>query len=691
MVDPGGVQDQPQTADADPSFAAVGPDVGAGADARGGPSRLNGTGAGLAQVGSDLTVHQCTPAFAAVWNNTADALVGLPLSDLPLPEDVVAAARRVLESRTSAHLEATVSPLCPTHGARGRRLDVALEPWDIGPTPSEAAPQGPGVLILLFETAVESDTGPSGDKPDTDYRLIAENQSALVVKVGADHRFHYVNPAYCRLFGRTRDELIGRTFMPMVHEDDRDSTLAALESLNRPPHIAYLEQRAWTVRGWRWLSWQNTAVVDDTGHVLSVIGVGHDITERRVAREEQQRNLANLRAFFNLSQDLLVVLNPRGRILETNTAVTSRLGWSRADLVGRSVFRLLSRWPRVVPRRRMRAILSGAGHGEQFMLVTRDGETVLVESRMVEGSWNGAPALFTSSRDLSELALMREKFERVFLDNATMMVISEPRSGRILDVNGSFLRALNLDREDVLGRTSVDLGLFASDEARLQILGDAITGRHSSPTEVGVRLPDGGHAVVQWSTATISSGGTDYLLTMLTDVTQQQELMAQLEYRANHDGLTGALTRQKGTADLEKETQRAQRQKHPTTIVLLDIDNFKAINDQLGHVTGDRILVEVVARLSERVRQTDSLVRWGGEEFLVILPDTDATGGGQLAEALRAAVERVAVAGGDRVTISLGVATWRPGESLEEWVNRADAAMYQAKRAGRNRVVLAPD
>ena len=124
-----------------------------------------------------------------------------------------------------------------------------------------------------------------------DYRLLVENQTDLVVKVDPDGRFLFVSPSYCTTFGKSREELLGQQFMPLVHEDDRAATAKAMENLCRPPHTAYIEQRAMTRDGWRWLAWSDTAVLDDQGQVVAIIGAGRDITERKEA-EEIRRSLS---------------------------------------------------------------------------------------------------------------------------------------------------------------------------------------------------------------------------------------------------------------------------------------------------------------------------------------------------------------------------------------------------------------
>jgi len=121
------------------------------------------------------------------------------------------------------------------------------------------------------------------------YRLLVENQTDLVVTVDLEGHFLFVSPSYCEMFGKKESELLGKQFMPLVHEDDREQTVKAMEALFAPPYSAYMEQRAMTSDGWRWLAWVDTAVLDEHGKVQSIIGVGRDITAQKVAEEEQKK------------------------------------------------------------------------------------------------------------------------------------------------------------------------------------------------------------------------------------------------------------------------------------------------------------------------------------------------------------------------------------------------------------------
>jgi diguanylate cyclase (GGDEF)-like protein len=163
-----------------------------------------------------------------------------------------------------------------------------------------------------------------------------------------------------------------------------------------------------------------------------------------------------------------------------------------------------------------------------------------------------------------------------------------------------------------------------------------------------------------------------------------------LEDLAYRDELTELPNRRGSARQIDVLISRARRHGHQLALLLIDADRFKSVNDEHGHAVGDIVLRELAARLRERVRREDVVGRWGGEEFVVALPETTPDGAAAVAESLRAAISRAAVDAGDaslHMTVSIGVAAWT-GEELDDLVARADTALYAAKAAGRNRVVL---
>ncbi len=169
----------------------------------------------------------------------------------------------------------------------------------------------------------------------------------------------------------------------------------------------------------------------------------------------------------------------------------------------------------------------------------------------------------------------------------------------------------------------------------------------------------------------------------------------ELETVAALDGLTGCYNRRFGLARLREEFARVLRMEAPLSVILFDLDRFKAVNDAWGHLTGDRVLMHSARQARKVLRQGDVLIRYGGEEFLAVLPFAGAEEAAEAAERIRRAIAESPVPNGREeipVTVSAGVASWpqAPAESELELVDLADAALYLAKRSGRNRVVSRP-
>ena len=173
-----------------------------------------------------------------------------------------------------------------------------------------------------------------------------------------------------------------------------------------------------------------------------------------------------------------------------------------------------------------------------------------------------------------------------------------------------------------------------------------------------------------------------------------------LETLAQHDPLTNSLSRTEILYRVSEEIDRSRRNKHSFALLEMDIDHFKNVNDQLGHHVGDEVLINLVRHYQEALRSIDSVGRIGGEEFLILLPETEAEGAAQIAERLHNhianAINVTSALTPVKITISVGVAVFNPNENpglargivLNELISKADLAMYQAKNEGRNRVAF---
>ncbi len=161
-----------------------------------------------------------------------------------------------------------------------------------------------------------------------------------------------------------------------------------------------------------------------------------------------------------------------------------------------------------------------------------------------------------------------------------------------------------------------------------------------------------------------------------------------LTHQATTDAVTGLPNRQWFDQSLANEIARAQRHGRPLSLVLLDLDNFKRVNDIHGHPVGDRVLHELGARLSAQARRSETVARIGGEEFAWILAETDGEDAFTAADQVRAAIASAPFVDVGPLTVSAGVSTLTAGGTSERLIAEADAAMYEAKRGGRNRTVL---
>jgi diguanylate cyclase (GGDEF)-like protein len=200
-------------------------------------------------------------------------------------------------------------------------------------------------------------------------------------------------------------------------------------------------------------------------------------------------------------------------------------------------------------------------------------------------------------------------------------------------------------------------------------------------------VAEGNESLESWAVNLIMLNAVTFLFYALTIMRKR------LRQEARTDSLTNSLNRRGITKKIEHELSVYSRHKNPFSIIIIDADNFKNINDTYGHSWGDLVLIDLVKVISGRLRDIDYIGRWGGEEFLVLLPHTDTKGAKTVAESMREDIEKLKVRkeGEDievRFTISIGVSTIDDtDETIEAVINRADNALYEAKETGRNKVI----
>ncbi|OJA05791.1 sensor domain-containing diguanylate cyclase [Halomonas sp. QHL1] len=263
----------------------------------------------------------------------------------------------------------------------------------------------------------------------------------------------------------------------------------------------------------------------------------------------------------------------------------------------------------------------------------------------------------------------------------------------IVDVNTDYQRLWGGSREDWLGAAPIVVEQEAANQQIVAQLGDEINANANggfegiSGREVS-RRHDGSRRHIEWRITAMGpryNSATTLVLTQ-RDVTEQMEKEAQLKRLATTDMLTGLVNRSQFDAVLKSEVNRQHRYARPLSLIMLDLDYFKQINDSYGHDVGDQVLVALADLLKCNLRKADCCVRWGGEEFMLLAPETSLEQAVRLAEKIRGAIKHTDFPIQGSVTASFGVVEVHSQEPVKSVMKRVDNALYLAKEKGRDRV-----
>lgn len=286
------------------------------------------------------------------------------------------------------------------------------------------------------------------------------------------------------------------------------------------------------------------------------------------------------------------------------------------------------------------------------------------------------------------LARSEEKFRSVIDCTLTGMhfFTLEPTGDLVLTgANPAADRILGISHGPLLNKRADDIFPVYIGEELLDIH-RRVAGGELGPQSFEQRIQRDG--ATKYYSMRIYRTGAGTIAAEFTDITKQKMLQNKLQELSDKDPLTSLFNRRKLYELLAIESGRAKRHAHPLSLILFDIDFFKLINDTHGHDIGDAVLVTIARIIAETLRATDMFVRYGGEEFIVVCPETDMAGAAVLADKVRSVIERHSFAEATRVTISAGVSQFESDDSIEDVIKRADTCMYKAKESGRNRVVV---
>jgi diguanylate cyclase (GGDEF)-like protein/PAS domain S-box-containing protein len=421
---------------------------------------------------------------------------------------------------------------------------------------------------------------------------------------------------------------------------------------------------------------------------------------------------AVLEAQSKLGQGIAIVDIETEKILYANEALARMSGYAVDEILALPSF--LSVMPPAAAKplddNRRRRLAGADDEPAQWETVIngKDGKRLDVEIAVKDVAV-GAPLMVALVRDITERKAveraLRETEERhsIVLGALHEGVLMVDRLGRILAANPAAQRILDPEGPELIGNTISAPGWQAVHEdgspmsaEEFPVSTTLATGEPRSGEILGLYRPDGTHTWISVSTQGVFREGEELpraCVISVTDVTERRRFEAELRFLADHDALTGLPNRRRFHEELQRHLAFTGRYGGEGAALLLDLDNFKYLNDTQGHKAGDQYLMTVARVLRERLRQTDVVARLGGDEFGVLLPAAGPVQARKVAEVLQSAVrEHTPIVNGQPVKLStsIGIACFGRGAAEpDEILAAADVAMYEAKEAGRDRIGMA--
>jgi diguanylate cyclase (GGDEF)-like protein/PAS domain S-box-containing protein len=542
----------------------------------------------------------------------------------------------------------------------------------------------------------------------------------------ASSRYQIVNEAFVRERGMSRDRILGHSPLELAPKTPqaRRSMEEDLSVLRGTP-LQKEEGGQHPATGELYFQLVMKGSCLDTQGKPVIVGINVDITDLRnselqlkAALEQLQQHHQQTLDFVQRVVDLLpypvYVKDAQSRYLMVNEAMARDHGMPREQLLAQMGL------PAEIDARQMRALFEEDGRalaGERILyedhgihsLTGKECFRIVAKGCCINAF--GDPVIVGGSVDLTELRMAERELKSAYKREVRLRECSLEFVQRLIDVipdpvyikknnsqyvmvNSAFAEYHNLSKQELISPSMpLELGTDQAREISRHEDDMVLDGGEILKEEHTVRKATGEEIFrIVCKRNSVYFDGTPVIVGIDHHVTQWRLVERELNRLAMEDSLTGMSNRRHFQNDAQQALARARRHHEMLSLLMLDIDHFKEINDRWGHQAGDQVLVEMGQRILASMRNTDLPARWGGEEFVILMPHSalnDALAIGERLR-LRMANDPVIVPNGEiRVFISIGVTQWEPEQSLEDLVARADLALNNAKARGRNLVVTA--
>ncbi|WDP88455.1 MAG: EAL domain-containing protein [Desulfobacter sp.] len=552
------------------------------------------------------------------------------------------------------------------------------------------------------------------------FRGLVEAANSIILSLDREGKITYINPFGLKFFGYAPEELMGRSpvgrIVPERNSRGKSAGFMA-DILDDPEHYACHANENIKKDGTRaWVSWTNKGIVDDQGDLLEVLCVGNDISQIKAMEaeldshrrhledlvKERTRELEKATETLALSRDRLREAQRIGRLgdferdivtgaLYCSHGLNRIFGWEGSDCPGYQDFIDVvhpedREW---VDGELSKIIKKKGDYDLEYRIVLGDGrEKIINEIGEVQTGDKNMPRKITGIiQDITELKAFRDEIElagKVF-DNAVEGVVVTDREGTIEFVNKGFTIITGYSAEEALGQNPNMLKSDRHDPQFYEDMWAALEQDGHWAGEIWNRRKNG-EAYPEWLsiTAITNYQGTPVrYMSVFNDLSDIREREEQLLFQANYDALTGLPNRTLLRDRIQMAVRRTSREDMGLAVIFLDMDDFKHVNDALGHAKGDLLLQQFAGRLLGAVREQDTVARYGGDEFVILIPDTNDTDIiGMIIDRIKTSMERSFPIDGKEffLGVTMGVTLCpRDGKDPDTLIANADMAMYRSK------------
>ena len=526
----------------------------------------------------------------------------------------------------------------------------------------------------------------------------------MLIALDAAGRVQLVNRKGCEMLGLPEADILGKDwfdhFLPVrIRNGVREAFGQMLEDNVAP--VEYQENVILTHDGEeRIVAWHNTILRDEAGKMNGVLSSGEDVTESRRAEQALRDSRERLRLLLDSMAEAAYGIDADGNCTFVNRAFLKIMGYrDESEVLGKSIHALIhhshadgSIYPGSDCKIHRAYLANQAINVSDEVFWRKDGVAIPVEywsnpivtDDRVVGAISTFIDITRRKRAEAQIGLAAKVFEQ----SGEGIVITDAQ-GTIIMVNQAFTAITGYSEAEALGQTPGMLASGRHDQAYYRAMWETLAREGRWQGEVWNRRKDGSLYPESLSIIRVlgAQGEVLHYIGIFSDITRHKETQAHIQRLAHFDPLTGLPNRALLGDRVGHELSAAQRNRTKLAILFVDLDHFKNVNDTLGHRVGDELLVTVATRLKSAVREVDTVSRQGGDEFILILPDTDADGAAHVAEKLLEAVAQPCQIESFElgVTLSIGIALYpADGEDFEALSKSADAAMYRAKHDGRN-------